>query len=349
MGSIMIVPIARVTLQDVAEEAGVSLATVDRVLNSRPGVRERTVERVQAAIDRLGYRPDPLAARLARNETFRFCFIMPVGTNSFMRLLEEQIAATADWLAGQRAFIDVRRVDVFDPDTLALALEALDSRYRGVAVVALDHPRVRAAIDDLVSRGIAVVTLVSDAPASRRLRYVGIDNTAAGRTAGALMGRFAGGRQGAIGVVAGSLALRDHAERLLGFFQVVSGDFAGLNVLPSQEGRDDIGRTQHVVERIIAANPDLVGIYNAGAGLQGLAAAVRAAGRDQDLIVIGHELTGHSRRLLLHGVIDAIINQDPGHEARSAARVLLAHCSGEAILPEQERIRIDIFLRDNLP
>ena len=48
-------------------------------------------------------------------------------------------------------------------------------------------------------------------------------------------------------------------------------------------------------------------------------------------------------------MIDAIINQDPGHEARSAARVLLAHCWGDPILPDQERISIDIFLRDNLP
>ena len=48
-------------------------------------------------------------------------------------------------------------------------------------------------------------------------------------------------------------------------------------------------------------------------------------------------------------MIDAIINQDAGHEARSAARVLLAHCWGDPILPDQERIDIDIFLRDNLP
>ena len=44
-----------------------------------------------------------------------------------------------------------------------------------------------------------------------------------------------------------------------------------------------------------------------------------------------------------------IINQDPGHEARSAARVLLAHCLAEPVMADQERIRIDIFVRDNLP
>ena len=47
--------------------------------------------------------------------------------------------------------------------------------------------------------------------------------------------------------------------------------------------------------------------------------------------------------------MDAIIAQDPGHEARSAIRVLLALARNEPILAEQEKIRIDIVMRDNLP
>jgi LacI family transcriptional regulator len=86
---------------------------------------------------------------------------------------------------------------VFDPDVLAGALEELSPAYHGVAVIALDHPRVRAAIDDLAARGVAVVTLVSDAPSARRLHYVGIDNPAAGRTASTLMGRFLSGAKAA--------------------------------------------------------------------------------------------------------------------------------------------------------
>eukprot|EP01036_Dinobryon_divergens_P051696 gene51696-69183_t len=60
----------RLTLEDVAREAGVSLATVDRVVNARPGVRDDTVERVQTAMVQLGYRPNMLAARLARSQVF---------------------------------------------------------------------------------------------------------------------------------------------------------------------------------------------------------------------------------------------------------------------------------------
>jgi LacI family transcriptional regulator len=342
-------PAGRATLEDVARAAGVSLATVDRVVNRREGVRAKTSARVEAAVAKLGYRADPAAARLARNQSFRFAFILPTGSNSFMANLTEQVQRTADWLASQRAFIDILRVDVFDPHALTGALEQLSPAYHGVATVALDHPRVRAAIDDLVARNVAVVTLVSDAPNSRRLHYVGIDNPAAGRTAATLMGRFLSGRNGVVGIIAGSLALRDHAERHFGFHQILSSEYPNLTALPALEGRDDSERTRDLMASLLEQHPDLLGIYSAGAGNQGIAAALEVACRGRDIVWIAHELTQHTRRFLLHGTIDAIINQDAGHEARSAARILLAHCCAEPIVPDQERIRIEIFLRDNLP
>ena len=339
----------KVTLEDVAREAGVSLATADRVVNKRSGVREKTVERVETAVIKLGYRPDFAAARLARNRSFRFAFVLPVGDNTFMADLTAQVRQSANWLAAQRAFVDTIHVDVFDPDAIGHALETLPPVYDGVAVVALDHPRVRIAIDDLVTRGMAVVTLVSDVPGSRRLHYVGIDNPAAGRTAGTLMGKYLRGRSGKVGVVAGSLALRDHAERQFGFTQVMSGEYPDLRVLPAVEGRDDSALTEPATARLLAENPDLIGIYNVGAGNRGIAAALQASGRAKEIVWIAHELTPHTRRFVVHGVLDTIICQNAGHEARSAGRVLLAHCSGEEILQDQETIKIDIFVRDNLP
>lgn len=339
----------RATLVDVAEVAGVSLATVDRVFNHRPGVNPRTAERVEQALVRLGYRPDPAAVRLARGIQYQFCFVLPTGTNSFMNLLARQVERTFDALLDQQAHGDLLRVDVFDPGVLADALRSLLGRYHGVAVVALDHPLVRDAINELVDSGMSVVTLVSDVPNSRRQRFIGIDNSAAGRTAGTLMGRFAGARGGPVGLVAGSLALRDHVERMFGFQQVLASEYPALRTLPALEGRDDSMRCRAVAEALLAEQPGLAGIYSIGAGNRGIADALDAAGRTRDVVFIGHELTDHSRRYLMRGTMAAVINQDAGHEARSAARVLLAHCAGQPVIDDQERIRIDIFLRDNLP
>ena len=340
---------ARTTLLDVARTAGVSLATVDRVLNRRPGVNVETAERVQAAVERLKYRPDRLAARLARGRVHRFQFLLPIGSNVFMQVLEEKVRATADFVAGERVEIGVTLVDVFDGEVLAAALEGLRRAVDGVAVVALDHPSVREAINDLVGDGVTVVTLVSDSPRSRRAHYVGIDNSAAGRTAGTLLGRFICGRTGKVGLIAGSIALRDHIERQLGFEQVIRRDFPGLELLPVREGRDEDERVEVLARALLAEHPDLVGVYNIGAGVGGIVAALEDAGRARDVVFVAHELTPFTRKHLVRGTIDAIINQDPGHEARSATRLLVAEREGMPIDAGQERIRIDIFVRDNVP
>jgi LacI family transcriptional regulator len=340
---------ARTTLQDVARTAGVSLATVDRVMNRRPGVHAETAERVQAAINLLKYRPDRLAARLARGRDHRFQYLLPSGRNAFMQALEAEVRTAAERFAYERVHLNVTHVDVFDGDALAAALERLRGEVDGVAVVALDHPSVREAIDELAESGVTVVTLVSDAPRARRAHYVGIDNSAAGRTAASLLGRFLAGRGGKVGLVAGSIALRDHIERQLGFAQVMARDFPGLTLLPLVEGRDDDARVELLAAGLLADHSDLVGIYNVGAGNGGIVAALEASGRARDVVFVAHELTPFSRRQLIRGTIDAVINQDPGHEARSAARLLLAAREGMPIDPGQERIRIDIFIRENLP
>ncbi len=339
----------RTTLHDVARTAGVSLATVDRVLNRRPGVHADTVERVQAAVDLLKYRPDRIAARLARGRDHHFRFVLPKGENAFMQMLEREVRAAADRFAEERVLITITHVDVFDGNVLAAALEELAGKVDGVAVVALDHPRVREAIDELTAAGVSVVTLVSDVPRANRAHYVGIDNSAAGRTAATLLGRFLAGRNGKVGLIAGSVALRDHIERQLGFEQVMSRDFPSFQVLPIREGRDDDARAEALCTDLLRENPDLVGIYNIGAGTAGVVAALEASGRADDIVLVAHDLTAFNRKHLIRGTIDAIINQDAGHEARSATRLLLAEREGSPFHPGQERIRIDIFLRENLP
>ncbi|MGZ3250315.1 MAG: LacI family DNA-binding transcriptional regulator [Croceibacterium sp.] len=337
------------TLRDIARQAGVSLATVDRVLHNRPGVRPDTVRRVKEAIEWNAFQPHVAAAELARGRARRFAFVMPFGPNLFMQQIQAYLGEMSGWLSARRLAIEMVATDVFDPVVLASKLESIAGDYEGVAVVALDHPSVRAAINDLVDGGTKVVTLVSDVPSSRRQHYVGIDNIAAGRTAGALVGRLVGARQGKVAIVAGSQGLRDHAERIFGFNQVMASEFSHLAVLPVLEGRDEDKRSENLMMKVLNDHPDTVGLYNVGAGTAGVASALIETGRAGQLVFVGHDVTVVTRKLLLQGVMDAVISQNPGHEARAAIRVLLALARGEPILSEQEKIRIDIVMRDNLP
>ena len=341
------------TVHDIAEEAGVSLATVDRVLNGRPGVRAPTRERVRAAIDKLGFVRDVAAANLAKGRVYPFTFIVPSNDNSFMLALRQEIEAARYRGQAERTRITLLTVPAFDADRLAEALLAAgraDERPAGIAVVAIESEPVRQAVRALVADGIPVVTLVSDLSESARSHFAGVDNEAAGRTAASLMGRYLSDRSGGIAVIAGSLQVRDHRQRLDGFMTVIRDSYPGLSVGPVLEGRDDPAEVHALTGRLLDAEFRPLGIYSLGAGNRGLIRALAEARPRGPLPrVIAHELTEHTRQALLDGLIDTVLNQDAGHEVRSAIRVLKAHADGQAVIDGQERIRIDLFLKDNLP
>lgn len=339
------------TVHDIAARAGVSLATVDRVLNRRPGVRTDTRDKVEAAIFELGYVRDVAAANLAKGRLYPFVFIVPTSDNSFMVALRGEVEAAAR--RGSMERLDLRVIDVpaFDAVALANAIDAVreGERIAGVVLVAVDAPEVSRAIGRLTADGTPVVTLVSDLPTSARSHYAGIDNIAAGRTAASLLGRFAGERKGQLLVLAGSMLVRDHRERLDGFRAVVDVDFPGLSILPVLEGMDDPRLAEKLVSAALDRHADVVGIYSLGAGNRGLVRALEQRGGGSRLFAIAHELTETMRNALQAGLVDAVLNQDPGHEVRSAIRVLKAIVDNQPIIEAQERIRLDIFLKDNLP
>jgi LacI family transcriptional regulator len=340
----------RPTVHDIAAAAGVSLATVDRVLNQRAGVRSVTRLKVEAVISDIGYVRDMAAANLAKGRLYPLVFILPASDNSFMhRLLAE--ARQAILRSGtERTSIRIIEVPAFDAAALVAALDRLAGEdVAGVALVAIDAPEVGAAVDRLVKAKIPVVTLVSDLTGSTRQHYAGVDNIAAGRTAARLLGRFTGGRQGDVLVLAGSLLVRDHRERLDGFSTMIAGEFASLKLLPVLEGRDDPETVEALIGESLAGNDDIIGIYSIGAGNRGLIRALRERAAGRGLTVVVHELTEHTRQALQEGLIDVVLNQDAGHEVRSAIRVLKAKADGLEVIAAQERIRLDIFLKDNLP
>ena len=339
----------RPTVHDIAKEAGVSLATVDRVLNARPGVREKTITKVQEAVARLGYVRDTYAANLARRRQYRFVFVLPDGPGQFAQSLRSALHETYASQIADRTVIRTVRVPIGDPHAIVRALQGVHGDgLDGIALMVPETPQVRDAVSRLKDAGVAVVTLVSDLPNSRRDFFVGINNSAAGRAAASLMGRFVGG-EGEILVVTNSLRSRDSVERRHGFDEVMARDFPSVTVLPTVEGHDDPPRMARIVAEAIARRGALSGVYSMGSGNLTLLEALRRNPRSGRLVVIAHELTPATRQALIDGEIDAVIAQNVGHLIRSSVRVLRNLCDDLSIYEAQERLRIEIVLRENLP
>jgi LacI family transcriptional regulator len=340
----------RPTVIDIAREAGVSLATVDRVLNARPGVRAKTIDAVHGAIARLGYVRDMAAANLARSRSYRIVALLPDSESQFVQTLAEALSEAAALAAASRTELDLQRYPPEDMHILAERLSSLSpDEVAGVALMAPETPVIRDAIRALKARGIPLVALASDLPNTDRDHFIGTDSNAAGRTAGVLMGRFCRGQTGTVLAVADSMLLRDSIERRRGFDEVMLTSFPALRIRPTIETHGSPEALRRAVGDCLASLPDVVGIYLIGSGHRALAALLRDMGMLGRFVVIGHELTPHTRQALKAGHLDAVIAQNPGHLARSTLRVLRAKADRSPIDEGQEQLRIEVVIRENLP
>jgi LacI family transcriptional regulator len=340
---------ARPTVHDIAREAGVSLATVDRVLNARPRVREQSVKAVQTAVEKLGYVRDVSAANLAKRREYRFAFVIPDNKSQYTATIRDALTDVIRMPSPDRIMVETILAPTDDPNATArILLGLVDAQYHGVAIMCPETPQVRDAVTRLKQADLAVVTIVSDLPSSARDHFVGVDNVAAGRTAGALMGRFLDMKLGKVLVISGSLTSRDSIERRFGFDSIMAEQFSTLKVLPTIESRNDSHRLIAIVRQVLTAHKDIIGIYALGSGNAAILDVLRATDTIRNATVIMHELTPVTRAALEAEEVDVVIMQNVGHIIRSAIRVLRANLDKTEIVESQETIRIEIVMRENL-
>ena len=324
---------------EVAARAGVSTATVDRVINGRGGVHQRTVVRVTEAIrDLVGLdQPDRMAAGKVR----RLDVILAGDGAHGVKALAEAFLSLG---VAQALRLEVDFVEVMNPAALsARLLECVEHDSDGVIVQVLDHALVREAFDELARAGIPVVTVLTDIAGARRLAYVGLDNRAAGRTAGFLMGGLCR-TAGKLAVVWGGQLYRSHEERESGFRSFLRNERPDLECLEVITGIDDRVVTRERLGKMMAKHRDIVGIYCVGGGVSGAADAVRNAGLARPITMIAHNFNADTKPYLLSGTIQAVIHQDMTRIASTALDYL---CTRQGA-PGHVGIPIEIVTRENM-
>jgi len=338
----------RPTTKDLAKAAGVSRATVDRVLNGREGVNPKTVEKVNAAIVEIGFLRNIAAANLAKSRTYRFLFVLPQSGDQFLDEILRHVAEAETAFAADMVLTNVHHIDENDPHAIAAFLGSLTcDAVDGVAIMAPETPQVRDAIARLQERGVHTLPFISNQTLTDH-NCVGIDNYAAGATAGTLMGRFLPQRPGKLLVIADSIQSRHTLERRSGFDTAINGNFPHLTALPTLETYGSDQRAGTIIPAAMQRQPDIVGIYVFASEARVPLQIIARAGAPQGAVVIAHERTPSTLAALTDGTLDAVITQDSGHLVRSAVRKLRALTDMRVTLKSQEKIRIEILLKTNI-
>jgi LacI family transcriptional regulator len=334
---------ARITYTDIARAAGVGTATVERVMNARGGVRPQTVERVVTAVQLLGY-PRRLP-EIHRGITRIEVVLVRPETTFFARLAGafERIGATLD------ASVAIHRTFLDEADADAIAAHIREPKLRRSALIAAvpDGARVRDALMSVRRAGIPVVQVVTRV-ADDAVDFVGIDNYAAGRTAGLLLSRMQH-RDGAVVAICHSQIYQVHRDRIRGFSHYLAANpRAGLCFQQVLFGRDDRQQNGARLTEALARWPDLVGLYNAGGGNSGLVEILKRRPPGREIFFIAHELTELSKAALREGSMSVVLDQAPEAQARRAVDLVLWRLGLLQVAVDNPAVRFITVTSENL-
>lgn len=336
------------TVAEIAARAGVGTATVDRVLNNRPGVNPETVRRVMQVVSEVGGPPQRGRPRSVGN--FRFAYVLPAAELPFVELVDRQIAQAAGDFRHQHITEVTHRLDADDPARFAEQLSQL-SDCEGVALMAPDLPPVKLAVNELVRAGVHVVTLFSDVAGSMRETHIGADNRAAGRTAGLLLGRMVAGGRDTLLLASQATRLSAEIERRIGFAQVLEERFPKLKLLRMPDIPADDAGAERALIRFLKKGADasaVAGLYNVGSGSAGLARALETAGLGSPVGFAAHDFTDAHRALLGSNGLSYVLHQDIHYCVLAAARVLRALCENVRGALNVVQPRVEILTAENL-
>jgi LacI family transcriptional regulator, galactose operon repressor len=312
-----------VSITEIVAATGLSRATVDRVVNERPGVHPRTRAHVLRVIAHLqnGEQAGPHEPfALEKRETPRFGIVIQAG-ETFRRSVLRTVQNMKD--EERSAAILQAATSQSDEETIEL-IRKLGADSEGLALVSKNIDPVKSALKELQGAGKSVVALVSDLDATVRNAYVGIDNRAAGQLAAFILGRCLERAQEAkVAVVVGYFSYLCQEDREIGFRSLLRQRFPQIEIVEVIKGEDSREATYDAALRLFKKRRDIAGIYNVAGGNFGLARAIDEARLDRRPLYVTHEVNEVTEPLLRTGVIDFLISQNVESLIRMSRQVLI--------------------------
>jgi len=300
----------RPTIADLAHAAGVSVATVNRILGGTSTVKTKTIERVQRAAEEIGYYGIGVIEDRKRRglPTYRFGFLLQQSTRDLYQLFGTKIAEAASRRQDERVDASIEFVDILEPQNIASQLEAMGQRCDAVAIVAGDHPLIGQTVQKLRAIGKPVVSYITDQSAPDRAGFVGTDNWKLGRTAAWLLSQTIPDA-GRIAVFIGNHRYQCQDICDASFRSYMREHTPHLQIDDSRPTHEEPAEAYRMVTDLLAETDELRGIYIVGGGISGVLRALREADANKRgrVRVICRDIGPETRKGLSEGIITAAL------------------------------------------
>ncbi len=340
----------RPTIPDLAKAAGVSVSTVNRILNNATSVREPTRERVLSAAEEIGfYGLGTIQHAVKSTQTKRrLGILLQRGARTFYRILGDAITHAAETFPGSNIDLTLEFLEDLSPEKVSAHIISLGRRSEVLAIVAPQHPLVADAIDAVLNEGVQVVSLIGPLSARGNISFVGLDNWKVGRTAAWAFDKMVR-KPGKVGILVGSHRLRNQEMNESGFrsyFREFNTNFTVLEPLTTYESA--AAACEHV-ETLLKVHPDLCGLYISGGGITGAISALRDTPKRNDFVAVGYELFDDPRLALIDGTLSMIISHPIERFARETiATMMKSSTPGHEMGAQRVTFAFDIHTSESI-
>jgi len=308
----------RFPLKEIAAQAGLGIATIDRVINNRAHVSAQTRARVAAAIAELEGQESQLAAR-GRRMFFDFVIEAP---QRFSREVQKATLESAPKVHGAVCRPRFLLQEVMTAQDVVASLRRTAKRgSQGVCLKARNDPLICTAVDQLQAAGIPVVTLVTDLDCDR-IAYVGLDNAAAGQTAAYLVARSVRQRGGVVLTTKSQDQFLGEEAREAAFLILLAQLRPDLRCVDATGGSGLNYETRKSVGAAVQQLPDLSAVYSMGGG-NAVILQVMAEQRLSPEIFVAHDLDIENQKLVQSGRLDFVLHHDLRVDMRHAFQAFL--------------------------
>lgn len=333
-----------VTIQDIAEAAGVSRGTVDRALNDRGRINADVAKRIQSIAEQMGYVP-----KRKRNEKekqhIKIGVVTQLSKASFMIQVKKGIEDARRELADRDVELILEECMTVDENEQLKAIDKLtDKGVAGIAVMPVECNAVRERMNNLVEElHIPVVTFNSDIVGTKRSCFVGLDNRKSGRTAAGLMGVMTGGK-GKVLVITGYFGNSVNSMRVDGFVEEIKTSFPELELVGVQSSFDETAEVERIIANTMEVFPDLSGIVVVSGGQAGIRNAFEKLTSPKRPFVIIYDLTPKNVLVLEDNMADFLIDQN-GYTQGYRSLFVLADIIQKGQEPAEEFLYTDIIIK----
>lgn len=335
-----------VTLQKIAEAAGVSRGTVDRALNNRGRIRPEVADRIRKIADEMGYQPNLAGRALAMaKRAVNIGVIIQSEETPFIQELMRGVESAKEEVQSLGGRVYVKSfAGVCEEAVLHAMDEFREKGCSGLALIAMDTPEINGKIHEFsVEYELPVVTFNADAPDSGRLCFVGQDGKRSGRAAAGLMGEMLSQGQ-MVAVLTGKEIHTALNDRVKGFQAEIRENWPELKLAEVKYTDDDTEKTCEAVEELLDRYPQLGGIYMTANGEEGLCRALKHHGKYGKIKVVAHDFGGKKEEYLRDGGIQFLLGQNAHVQGYQPIMILFRRLvNGEE--PEREYQYTDIEIK----